>query len=512
MSRRRTVVLLLALVLVPMLVTVVVLGAQRVQPPGPTAPLGEERTPTEAESKVAQLPSYGTATTGPLPAIQRLAALLIDGQREGAVDSPSVSGDGRWIAFTSTASRAVTETNSLGHVFVYLYSVRDVYVYDRQTGKTELVSVADSGSQTNGESFAPVISADGRWVAFWSFASNLVEGDQEECKQADQTYNCADVFLYDRQTHMTERIRAAEERGEGASPKLAISGDGRWVAFYSYANDLVAGDQNPGADVFIYGRMTKKTEIVSLAGDGTQGNGESSAPSMSADGRWLAFVSYASNLVSGDSNGQPDVFVRDRNTGKTSLVSVSSDGRQANGQSSSPAISGDGRWVAFVSRADNLVAGDTNRCPGYDESGKYSMTAQCADVFLHDTETIKTVLVSKASNGGPADKGSGVPTISADGRRISFWSLATNLVAAGPGICSPYRDTCPHVYVYDRVTGRTLRVSETAEGIPANGASGSPAISNDGYWIVFTSEADNLVPGDTNKAEDVFIAPVRSLP
>src|SRR5256712_380330 len=222
-----------------------------------------------------------------------------------------------------------------------------------QTPSTKRVSVDSHGAQGNGGSFDPAISADGRFVAFDSVASNLVAGD---------TNAAFDVFVRDRKTGKTRRVSVDSHgaQGNGDSFDPAISADGRFVAFDSVASNLVAGDTNAASDVFVRDRKTGKTRRVSVASHGTQGNGASFGPSISADGRFVAFTSAASNLVAGDSNEAYDVFVRVRKTAKPSPASLDSHGAQGNGESFNPAISADGRFVAFRSSASNLVAGDTN--------------------------------------------------------------------------------------------------------------------------------------------------------
>src|SRR5205809_5350390 len=241
--------------------------------------------------------------------------------------------------------------------------VSDVFVHDRRAGTTERVSVASDGAEGNGSSgllsfaFPPALSADGRFVAFVSFATNLVAGD---------TNGATDVFVHDRQTDTTERVSVASggTQSNDASLGSALSADGRFVAFQSDATNLVAGDTNGATDVFVYDRQTGMTERVSVASGGTQANNASSYPVLSADGRFVAFDSAATDLVAGDTNGASDVFVHDRQTGTTERVSVASGGAQGNGNSGGsfavPAPSAAGRFVAFQSAATNLVAGDTN--------------------------------------------------------------------------------------------------------------------------------------------------------
>jgi Tol biopolymer transport system component len=232
----------------------------------------------------------------------------------------------------------------------------------------------------------------------------------------------------------------------------AISADGRFVAFVSWTGGRTG--------VFVRDRQAGTTEVVSVAADGAWANEHSDYPSISADGRFVAFVSFASNLVSGDTNNDRDIFVRDRQTGTTERVSVAADGAPANGGSGSPAISGDGRFVAFQSGATNLVPGSTH-----------------GGIYVRDRLTSTTERVS--------DGGSESVAISADGRFVAF--------ASG------------QVLVRDRQLGTTERVSVSTGGEGANGGSRFPSISGDGRFVAFESWASDLVPGDTNGRRDVFV-------
>ena len=299
-------------------------------------------------------------------------------------------------------------------------------------GITERVSVGPGGVQGNGTSDYPAISADGRFVAFQSDATNLVPGD---------TNFLADVFVRDRQTGTTQRVSLGPggRQGNGSSVGPAISADGRVIAFVSNAPNLVPGDTNGMLDVFVRDRQTGTTRRVSLGQGGVQSNGSSFTPALSADGRFVAFQSAASNLVPGDTNGQPDVFVFDRKTGTTHRVNVGPGGVQAPDGGSEPALSANGRFVAFTSYSSNLVPGDTNFA---------------TDVFVRDRQTGTTRRVNLGPGGVEGDDsfGSARPAISADGRFVAFNSYATNLV---PG------DTngLPDVFVRDRQTRTTRRVS-----------------------------------------------------
>ncbi|HWP31446.1 MAG TPA: hypothetical protein VNK96_06970 [Fimbriimonadales bacterium] len=256
----------------------------------------------------------------------------------------SINDDGRYVAFTSTSTNLVSESTGL---------FDKVFVHDTQTGVTTLVSVSSSGTPANDSSVYPSLSGDGRYVAFTSYAPNLVSGD---------TNNVGDVFVHDRNTGQTTRVSVSSsgEQGNGISWLSSISADGRYVAFTSYASNLVSGDTNGFSDVFVHDRQTGQTTRVSVSSSGEQGNEGSFLPSISADGRYVAFSSLASNLVSGDTNGKEDVFIHDIQTGQTTRVSISSSGAQGNDFSWAPSISANGRYVAFSSEASNLVSGDTN--------------------------------------------------------------------------------------------------------------------------------------------------------
>lgn len=258
--------------------------------------------------------------------------------------SPSISADGRYVSFVSDASNLVpNDTND----------TRDIFVRDMLAGTTERVNVSSSGVQANFISYLASISADGRYVSFSSNASNLVAGD---------TNGSIDVFVRDITGRTTERVSVAVDGGQGDSDSdsPSLSADGRYVAFYSFSSNLIHEDANGVGDIFVKDRATGAIEIVSISASGGQGDSNSNYPSMSADGRYVAFYSTASNLVADDTNGAGDIFVRDRVAGTIKRVSVSFTGSQGNSDSYQPSISADGRYTAFYSNASNLVSGDIN--------------------------------------------------------------------------------------------------------------------------------------------------------
>jgi len=256
----------------------------------------------------------------------------------------SISGDGRYVAFESAASNLVNGDTNVRS---------DIFVHDLLTGDTTRFSVASGGAQGDGSSNSPSISADGRYVAFYSYATNLVSGD---------TNTKSDIFLHNIETGETTRVSTASDgtQGDGDSLLPAISADGSFVAFLSSATNLVSGDANGKLDVFVHERESGETIRISVASDGTEANGNSGYSTISADGRFVAFESAAWNLIDGDTNGVGDIFVHDRLSGDTSLASQSSDGEQGDFGANFPSISADGRYVAFYSWATNLVPDDTN--------------------------------------------------------------------------------------------------------------------------------------------------------
>jgi Tol biopolymer transport system component len=344
-------------------------------------------------------------------------------QANGFSRDAAISADGRFVVFSSLASNLIAgDTNDK----------RDVFVRDRVARVTRRVSVGLGGQQANGGSLEPAISAHGRFVAFTSYASNLVAGD------TNGTY---DVFVRDRRAQMTRRVSVGpggqQANDDSGSYSLAISADGRFVAFTSDASNLVATDTNNTADLFVRDRRAQVTRRVSVGPGGQQANNYSLAPAVSAHGRFVAFSSLASNLVAGDTNNTYDVFVRDRRTQMTRRVSVGPGGRQANRRSPTPAISAHGRFVAFWSYASNLVTGDTNNT---------------ADLFVRDRRAQVTRRVSVGPGGQQANNGSFDPAISTDGRFVAFASFASNLVTGDT-------NNTADVFVRDRVAHVTRRVS-----------------------------------------------------
>lgn len=384
-------------------------------------------------------------------------------ERNGPNRFPSISVDGRYVVFESGSNDLVPDDTN---------GYEDIFVHDRETRETTRINLNTEGNQANSQTFNPSISADSRYVAFWSLADNLVPDDTNDWEG----------FVHDRETGLTNRVCVASsgEQGNNGCGAPFISANGRHVAFGSFSDNLVPGDTNGLFDTFVHDLETGETTRVSIDSDGKQADGGGYRVSISADGRNVVFESPFSNLVPDDTNEVEDIFVHDRESGKTTRVSVDSYGNEANGSSEiywTHAVSADGRYVAFESIADNLVPNDTNGVE---------------DIFVHDRETGETTRVSVDSDGVQANGYSGYQaSISANGRQVTFWSSADNLV---PDDMNGLED----IFVHDRETGKTIRVSVDSDGNEANGGSIEPSISPDGSYVAFASWGDNLVPEDTS--------------
>lgn len=382
---------------------------------------------------------------------------------------PALSASGRFVAFDSHASNLVSDDTNAD---------ADIFVRDRLLGTITLASRSSSGVQGNGHSGSPSISADGRFVSFSSDATNLVPGD---------TNATTDVFVRGLQSATTMRVSvdSAGAQANGSSYFHQLSGDGHYVAFSSSASNLVPGDMNGTTDVFVRDLVTGTIVRASVDSAGSQGLGSSGgSPSISSDGRFVAFNS-SSRLVPEDADNLRDVYVRDLALGITTLASVGSNGQDADQDASMPSINATGDKVSFLCLSSNLVRDDTN--------GR-------RDVFVRDLVLGTTTRVNVSSTGAQANRDAATypSPISADGRYLVFTSSATNHVKD---------DTNGEedVFVRDLLLGRTRMVSAAAFRIPGNGESESPAISDDGRHIAFMSSATNLVPGDTNASQDVFV-------
>ncbi len=438
-----------------------------------------------------------TPTAGSFGRITRvnLSSTGIEGDNNSI--RATISLDGRHVAFSSDASNLFPGDERVAddETCPECTGFRDVFVHDRLTGGTVLASIGTDRSPGNGKSDRPALSSDGRFLAFISDASNLVAGDDNGLR---------DIFVHDRDPDANgvfdegngvisfASISSAGAQGNGDSTRPSISGDGRLVAFRTEASNLVDGDTNGVMDVFVHNRVAGTIIRASVNSAGVQGNEKSDRPSISSDGRFIAFFSDANNLVDGDTNQARDVFIHDLESATTVRVSVSSGGVEGDGASSRPGLSADGRFVAFRSQATNLVANDLNGAQ---------------DVFIHDRDPDAngvfdegngtTELVSMGPNGaGNADSSS--PAISSNGRLVAYHSEASNLVAND-------LNESEDVFIYDRLTGTVTRLSVDSNGVEGDDDSSRPSVSADGRFIAFQSDASNLVLGDLNGEDDIFV-------
>jgi Tol biopolymer transport system component len=411
---------------------------------------GVGRTASIATLAIVALCTSLLQPAGASPGSTELVSLRTNGQQGNDISArfagPAISADGQVVAFDSQATTLVANDTNL---------LVDVFVHDRSTNTTDRVSISSGGTQADGTSTRPALDAAGDLVVFDSSATNLVAGD---------TNQALDVFLRDRSANTTELLSVSSSgiEGNAGSHSPSISADGRFVAFVSTASNLVPNDTNNVEDIFVRDLLEGTTERVSLNSAGEQGNSSTTFTSISADGRWVAFSSFATNLAPDDTNDQFDTFIHDRETGLTELVSVSSDEELGNAESVAPSVSGDGQLVAFWSDANNLVSNDTNDRP---------------DIFVRDRTTGTTERVSVSSTGEQSDGNSpepGVrgftasgPDITSDGRFVAFFSSATNLVPGDTNTCPLFFDapgSCPDAFVRDRVAGTTVRVSVAGDG------------------------------------------------
>lgn len=310
---------------------------------------------------------------------------------------------------------------------------------------------------------------------------------------AGDTNGYFDIFVRDRLLGTTSRVSVSSSGGQsnGASFAPSISADGRYVAYDSYGSNLVTGDNNNDSDVFLYELATKKTVRVSRSTSGASPNGASAFATVSADGRYVAYDSTASNVVAGDTNAHGDVFRWDRTTGQTVRVSLRNSGAQSvDGAGGLASISANGSRIAFVSSSTDLVAGDTN---GY------------TDVYVRDLVAGTTTRASLGDAGQQGNDDVEEVTISADGTHVAF-NLAWPLVAADTGYTQD-------VYVRDLTSGTTAWASNPAPGSPPNdsrGESYGPSLSGDGRYVAFTSFANDLLAGDVLPYQEVYLRDMQS--
>lgn len=418
---------------------------------------------------------FSVASAG---AIERVSVAADGTEGNNRSERPGMSPNGRYVVFTSDADNLIPggSDGEDGQIFLK----------DRMTGKVVLASRAEDGSEAEDSCGNPTVSADGRFVCFNTGSDNLHPGDDN---------GNGDVYVKDLKTGAIEWISQAHDgsAGDDGSANAFITPDGRYVVFQSGAENLHPdGDANGGdRDIFLRDRKTGRLQRVSDTAEGIQPNNDCYNPYLTPDGRFLSFRSYADNLVPDDTNGKADIFVKDLKTGKIERVSTSSEEEEGDGYCGCHHMSDDGRYVIFRSSSSNLVPGDTN--------GTY-------DVFVKDRRNGGLKRISVAEDGTEANSDSGGVWISSDGRFAAFWSRATNLMGSMEKVSS-YRQ----VYIKDLKTGKLALVSQSAEGDRGNYDSEAPFLTGGGY-VAFKSEANNLVPDDTNGTpyywygRDIFVA------
>lgn len=412
-----------------------------------TAALGTIATSAVLVPSTAHAAEPGTTT--------RVSVGVDGAQADSNSTNPSISNDGRYVAFGSNATNLVPgDTNGL----------HDIFVHDSATRTTELVTVGLNGEPANGMSLDQHLSGNGRFVAFYSDATNLVAGD---------TNGETDVFVYDRNTKRT--VMAPGGADGGLFP--VISDSGRYVVYATEAA-LVPEDGNLQIDLYLFDRVTGTASLVSKTPSGRSPSGGSSLATISGNGRYIAYRSNATGIVPDRPEGSSWVYLYDRVADTTTLIASSSGESTIN----PGPISANGRFITLTSNSDSVVAGDSN--------GEF-------DVFLYDRNTGRTTAVSTTPAGTTGDGMSLSPDISPDGRYVSFFSTAHNIV---DGIADPDM----HVYLYDRRTGRNTVVSVPPGGKGNGGGFGS-SLSIGGRFVAYESFGTDLVAGDTNDEMDVFV-------
>jgi hypothetical protein len=358
-------------------------------------------------------------------------------QSDGTSVYSAVSGDGQYVAFYSSATNLSDPAGN---------GSNQIFVKNINTGEVEIASVSSSEIQGTGSSYAAALSEDGNVVVFASAATNLVAGDSN---------GVTDIFVRDRSSGTTRRANLASDQsqatGTSSAYSLAVSADGRYVLFASSASNLVGAgvDTNSVRDVFLRDMQSLSTQRVSVRADGSQNSGSGcDSPSMSADASVVAFVSDDGSLVDDDSGSNEDVFVKDLASGAVSLISRNTQGVPANAASAAPAVSGDGRYVAFYSGASDLVPGDTN---------------ERSDIFLYDRNSGLTSRISVGFGGAQSNGHSFSPAFGGNSRYVAFLSMSSNLLAGGKQMMGSY-----DVYTYDIQTGKIALQSISSEGAEDN--------------------------------------------
>ena len=457
-------------------------------PPAPPPELRRRRGPLIAAGAgtllvlgvgAGVLMAGGDERPGPAPVVEgdivRVSVRSTGEETTGRSSGAEISGDGDVVVYQSTGTNLVGRDANGPEPDVFHVDVQ----IGLRPGSLRLVSQR-GGARGNAGSTQPSVSDDGSVVGFLSDATNL-------SPKPDRN-RVPDVFMHVVDEEETNRVSISTKdvAADKESLEVDVSGDGNFIAFTTAATNLAAqGDFNRRNDIFVRDVVLEKTNRANIqSGTLDEANKDSSDPSISFDGHYVAFASPADTLTRGDTNNSSDVFRYNRDLHRTVRASVASgDVSNAAGASSQPSISDDGKRVAFVSEAENLHPRDTTSDP---------------DVFVYDFETRETILVTPdVTPGEPAPDETANPVISGNGRYVAFDSTAPNLV---PGDTNRVRD----VFFYDLEDEETFRVNVDEEGRQASEPSFDPSISTDGRVVTFTSEA-GLVPTDTNDVEDVYL-------
>ena len=410
---------------------------------------------------------------------ERVSVSTAGAEANGSVGSTvKMSADGRHVAFDSYASNLAPYD---------INNTSDVFVRDRLLGTTTLVSVAVTGLSGNNLSAVNAISADGRFIVFWSIAYDLVKFDanaQGDIFVHDRDPDGNGVFDEGNATIVRVSVDSAGVEGNGFSSGAGVSADGSKVVFRSDATNLVANDTNAASDIFVRDLVAGTTTRVSVSTAGAQGNGRSIEPALSDDGTIVMFASSASNLIPSDTNSRQDIFVRDLVAGTTGRVSNGEGGVEGNSDALNCTMSGDAQRVVYWSSATNLVSGDTNNF---------------SDVFLRDRTAGTTTRLSVSEAGAQGNSSSRLGCISANGDFVVFSSNASNL--AGVETNANNQD----VFVRDLVAGTLRKVSVHPSGQEGSAGSTGYAISDDGSFTAMFESASDLIGGDANGIYDLLI-------
>ncbi|MGB1251015.1 MAG: hypothetical protein ACPG8W_10405 [Candidatus Promineifilaceae bacterium] len=359
----------------------------------------------------------------------------------------------------------------------------------RSLGAFERISVGTNGLESDGDSYHPYASADGRYVGFISFSTNLVPETITPDMGCLPTFICVDVFLRDRVANTTVRVSNDLDgnQGNNKSGEPQLSSDGSLVHFTSFAGDLIPDDTNENwpfyiSDGFLWSRLNGSMRRVTTKQGGAQ-IPVSSTSYMPPIGTMSYFQTHAPEVVPGIYPDNVEVYRYDFATQNVTHVPIAPNNGRMNNAMVNLHSDNSGRLLVFTSWSTNLIPGDYN---------------DVEDIFIHDTQTGITKLVSRTPTGQYGDSDSGAPMISPNGTHIVFRSRASNLVS---GDTNGVND----VFMYDVATELVTRVSVSANGAQGNLGSKDPAVCNDGEYISFGSDATNIVAGDTNNTRDIFI-------